>query len=47
MKFLVDAQLPPLLAIWLSERGFDTKHTDDLPDRDETEDHYIRQVADS
>ncbi|GAB2596854.1 DUF5615 family PIN-like protein [Spirosoma areae] len=45
MKFLVDAQLPPLLAIWLSEKGFDTLHTNDLPDRDETEDYYIRQVA--
>ena len=47
MKFLVDAQLPPLLATRLSEKGFDTLHTNDLPDRDETEDHYIRQLADS
>lgn len=45
MKFLVDAQLPPLLAVWLSEKGFDTIHTNDLPARDETEDHYIRAVA--
>lgn len=47
MKFLVDAQLPPLLAVWLIEKGFDTLHTNDLPDRDETEDYYIRQVADN
>ena len=47
MKFLVNAQLPPLLADWLSEKGFDTLHTNDLPDGDETEDQYIRQIADS
>lgn len=46
MKFLVDAQLPPLLANWLIEKGFDTKHTNDLPDRDETQDNYIRLIAD-
>jgi predicted nuclease of predicted toxin-antitoxin system len=46
MKFLVDAQLPPLLAVWLTEKGFDTVHTNDLPDREETEDSYIRDLAD-
>jgi predicted nuclease of predicted toxin-antitoxin system len=46
MKFIVDAQLPPLLANWLLEKGFDTLHTNDLPHREETEDYYIRQVAD-
>ena len=47
MKFLVDAQLPPILAIWLSEKGFDAIHTDNLPDRDETPDSVIRSVADA
>lgn len=46
MKFLVDAQLPPLLAVWLAEKGFDTLHTNDLPDREGTEDHYISEIAD-
>lgn len=47
MKFLVDAQLPLLLANWLLEKGFDTLHTNDLPDGDETQDGYIRAVADA
>ena len=46
MKFIVDAQLPPLLASWLLEKGFDTLHTNDLPDGDETQDYFICQVAD-
>lgn len=46
MKFLVDAQLPLLLAIWLREKGFDVLHTNDLPFKDETEDGEIRQIAD-
>ena len=30
MRFLVDAQLPPALARWLSEQGHDAKHVGDL-----------------
>ncbi|MFN4145878.1 MAG: DUF5615 family PIN-like protein [Runella sp.] len=45
MKFLVDAQLPPLLADWMQEKGFDTIHTNDLPMKDETTDDEIRIVA--
>jgi predicted nuclease of predicted toxin-antitoxin system len=45
MSFLVDAQLPPLLAVWLLEKGFDAIHTNDLPDGDETADSVIRAVA--
>ena len=30
MLFLVDAQLPPGLARWLSENGYPSKHIDDL-----------------
>ncbi|WP_394368063.1 DUF5615 family PIN-like protein [Leptolyngbya boryana] len=33
MKFLVDAQLPTRLARLLSEAGYDTLHTRDLPFR--------------
>ncbi|MDF7817465.1 DUF5615 family PIN-like protein [Runella sp. MFBS21] len=46
MKFLVDAQLPFLLATWIKEKGFDTIHTEDLPFKDETGDTEIRKVAD-
>lgn len=46
MKFLVDAQLPYLLTTWIREKGFEAIHTDDLPDKDETEDQQIRSFAD-
>lgn len=45
MKYLVDAQLPYLLAEVLREKGYDVVHTDDLPDKDETTDTVIRQIA--
>lgn len=45
MKYLIDAQLPYLLAEVLRERGYDVIHTDDLPDKDETKDTVIRQIA--
>ena len=34
MKFLVDAQLPPALAIWLSEQGFEAWHVEEVDLRD-------------
>ncbi len=46
MKFLVDAQLPYLLATVLRQKGFDALHTDDLPAKDETPDQEIRLAAD-
>lgn len=45
MKYLIDAQLPYLLADVLRHKGFDVVHTDDLPDKDETSDTIIRQLA--
>lgn len=45
MKYLVDAQLPVLLAEILRQKGFDVIHTNDLPDKDETSDATIRHVA--
>ena len=32
MRFLVDAQLPPRLAVWLAARGHDALHVGTLPD---------------
>lgn len=45
MKYLVDAQLPYLLAEIMRQKGYDVVHTDDLPDKDETNDTTIRQLA--
>jgi predicted nuclease of predicted toxin-antitoxin system len=45
MKFIVDAQLPYLLADWLREKGFDVIHTDDLPNKERTKDNEIRQIS--
>ena len=30
MRFLVDAQLPPVLARWLVERGYEAEHVADI-----------------
>lgn len=46
MKFIVDAQLPQLLATWLKERGFDTIHTLELPAANYSDDKEIIIVAD-
>jgi predicted nuclease of predicted toxin-antitoxin system len=45
MKFLVDANLPFKLAVNLRDRGFDTLHTDDLPNKERTTDKEIRKVS--
>lgn len=41
MKFLIDAQLPYRLSIFLNGQGYDVKHTNQLPDRDRTTDNHI------
>ncbi|GAB3999210.1 hypothetical protein GCM10028807_48810 [Spirosoma daeguense] len=45
MKYLVDAQIPYLLAEILRTKGYDAIHTDDLPEKDETSDTTIRRIA--
>ena len=45
MKFLVDAQLPRRLALRLSELGFDTRHTLDLPEGNQTTDRQLMEAA--
>lgn len=47
MKFLVDAQLPRSLALWLCEQGYDALHTLDLPEANQTTDEEICAVADA
>ena len=45
MKFIVDAQLPYGIAWILNSKGFDTIHTDDLPDKERTSDNQIREIS--
>jgi predicted nuclease of predicted toxin-antitoxin system len=45
MKFIVDAQLPFSLAIFIRNKGHDVIHTDDLPDKERTSDTEIRSIA--
>lgn len=45
MKFIVDAQLPKLLAQWLRGKGYDAIHTLELPDKNRTGDDIINQLS--
>jgi len=45
MKFLVDAQLPYGIALFLRDKGFDALHTNDLPDKEYTTDSQIRTIS--
>ena len=45
MKFLVDAQLPVRLARFLSDLGYDTIHTRDLPQQNATSDIDINEIS--
>ena len=45
MKFLVDAQLPVRLARFLKTSGYDTIHTRELPQKNETTDTEINEIS--
>lgn len=45
MKFIVDAQLPQVLAEFLRYRGYDAIHTLDLAAKNQTGDDVIRQIT--
>ncbi len=45
MKFIVDAQLPKFLSDFLNQKGFDSIHTLELPDRNNTTDKQIAALA--
>ncbi len=45
MKFLVDAQLPPALKLWLLQQGHDCTHALDLPRKDLTSDAEIAEIV--
>ena len=45
MKFLVDAQLPRRLALWLQQRGHEVTHTLDLAQQNRTPDPSLLALA--
>ena len=45
MKFIIDAQLPRKLSIFLIEKGFDSIHTLDLPKKNKTTDSEINKIS--
>ncbi|MBI4945779.1 MAG: DUF5615 family PIN-like protein [Bacteroidetes bacterium] len=47
MKFIVDAQLPRQLSVFLLRKGHDSIHTLDLPKQNATNDNTINAIADS
>jgi predicted nuclease of predicted toxin-antitoxin system len=46
MKFIVDAQLPLSLKMWLKKQGHDVIHTRDLPRENFTVDSTVIDIAD-
>lgn len=47
MNFLVDAQLPKRLALWLKDHGHDAIHTLDLPRGNRSADDELMGIADA
>lgn len=45
LKFLIDTQLPPRLAAFLTEQGYDAIHTTSFPDGHLLQDAEIRAIA--
>ncbi len=45
MKFIVDAHLPKSLAYFLRGKGFDSVHTSELPDGNDTADDEINRLS--
>ena len=45
MKFLVDAHLPPALAVRLRVLGHDVLHTQDLPAQNRTKDGLLNEIS--
>lgn len=43
MKFIVDAQLPRKLSVYLNEKGYDSIHTLDLPKKNATPDTEMKK----
>jgi predicted nuclease of predicted toxin-antitoxin system len=44
VKFLIDAQLPKLLSDFLKEAGFDSIHTLELPNENDSSDNELLKI---
>jgi predicted nuclease of predicted toxin-antitoxin system len=47
LKFIVDAQLPNRLCVWLRQRGHDCAHTKFLPGQNRTTDSQILLIVEN
>ena len=45
MKFIVDAQLPKSLSDLFKQKGYDSIHPLELPNKNNTSDHEINRIA--
>jgi predicted nuclease of predicted toxin-antitoxin system len=45
LRFMVDTQLPPVLAAFLRRKGYDATHTTNYPQAQYLADQQIRQIA--
>lgn len=45
MRFLIDAQLPRRMCLWLQQAGHDARHTLDLPQGNRTADADLLRLA--
>ncbi|MDX1957828.1 MAG: DUF5615 family PIN-like protein [Leptospiraceae bacterium] len=45
MKFLIDANLPKRLSLWLKEKGYDSIHTLELPEKNLSVDNFINKFS--
>jgi predicted nuclease of predicted toxin-antitoxin system len=45
MKFIVDAQLPYGLKLFLKDNGYNPIHTDDMPNMERTSDTEIINIS--
>ncbi len=45
MKFLLDAQLPKKLSLFLNYKGYDSLHTLDLPQKNKSKDSELNTIS--
>lgn len=45
MRFIIDAQIPRKLVVYLQEQGYDAIHTLDLPNKNQTTDTEINTLS--
>lgn len=45
MKFIIDANLPKKLSLWLRTKGFDSIHTLELPEKNLSIDNILNKIS--